>query len=231
MTTIAATGLECRNIAVGYGPIAAVRDVSLVVRPGEMVALLGPNGAGKTTTLLALAGELPLQDGSVLWNGTPMNQPLHLRARAGMAFVTEERSVFMGLTVRENLRLGRGSVASALELVPELEPLLNRRVGLLSGGEQQMLTVARALASNPEVLLADELSLGLAPMILQRLLRLARHAADRGIGVLIVEQQARVALEYCDRAYVIARGHVALEGTAPDLREQWSDIEATYLSS
>jgi branched-chain amino acid transport system ATP-binding protein len=229
--TVAVRGLECRNLAAGYGPIPAVHDVSLRVRPGEMVAVLGANGAGKSTTLLALAGELPLQGGEVLWNSSPTRAPLYKRARSGLAFVTEERSVFMGLTVRENLRLGRGSVADALALVPELRRLLGRRVGLLSGGEQQMLTLARALASKPEILFADELSLGLAPLILDRLLRLARQAADDGVGVLIVEQQARKALRYCDRAYVLARGHVVLEGTAEELCERLPEIEATYLSA
>jgi len=135
------------------------------------------------------------------------------------------------LSVQDNLRLGRGSVSDALELVPELRPLLRRRVGLLSGGEQQMLTLARALASRPSVLLADELSLGLAPLILDRLLQLARRAADDGVAVLIVEQQARKALRYCDRGYVLARGRVMLEGTASELRDQLPEIEATYLAA
>jgi branched-chain amino acid transport system ATP-binding protein len=227
----ASRGLECRGIAAGYGPIAAVHDVSLAVAPGEMVAVLGANGAGKSTTLLALAGELPLQGGEVNWNGVATQAPLYQRARGGLAFVTEERSVFMALTVRENLRLGRGSVSDALALVPELKPLLNRRVGLLSGGEQQMLALARALASKPEILFADELSLGLAPLILDRLLRLARQAADDGVGVLIVEQQARKALRFCDRGYVLARGRVVLEGSAEELHKQLPEIEATYLSA
>ncbi len=231
MSTPAGAGLECRNLAAGYGPVPAVHDVSLFVRPGEMVAILGPNGAGKSTTLLALAGDLPLQGGEVYVDGQRDTRPLYQRARAGLAFATEERSVFMGLNVQDNLRLGRGSVSYALELVPELRPLLRRRVGLLSGGEQQMLTLARALASRPSVLLADELSLGLAPLILDRLLQLARRAADDGVAVLIVEQQARKALRYCDRGYVLARGRVMLEGTASELRDQLPEIEATYLAA
>jgi branched-chain amino acid transport system ATP-binding protein len=223
--------LQCRNLVVGYGAVPVLRNVSMQVHPGEMVAILGPNGAGKSTTLLALAGDIPVQSGEVAFSGKRESRPLHHRARAGLAFATEERSVFMGLTVRDNLRLGRGSVAEALELIPELKPLLRRRVGLLSGGEQQMLTLARALASRPRVVLADELSLGLAPIVLDRLLRLARQAADEGAGVLIVEQQARKILQFCDRGYVMARGEVVLEGTAAELRDQLPEIESTYLSA
>jgi branched-chain amino acid transport system ATP-binding protein len=226
----ATTLLEVRDLVVGYGQIPVLNEISLKVDEGEMVALLGPNGAGKSTTLLALAGELPIQSGTVTVQGHEGAQPLYRRARNGLAYVTEERSVFMGLTVRENLRLGRGSVQAALDLVPELAALLDRRVGLLSGGEQQILTLARALVSDPKLLFADELSLGLAPLILDRLLDLARAAADRGVGVLLVEQQARKALRVCDRGYVLARGRIVLEGSGRELRDNLPEIEAAYLS-
>ncbi|MET7393761.1 ABC transporter ATP-binding protein [Dactylosporangium sp. NPDC005572] len=223
--------LECRGLTAGYGAVPVVREVSISVAAGEVVVLLGPNGAGKTTTMLTLAGDLPRIEGEILFNGDGRRLPLYQRARRGLAFITEERSAFMSLTVRENLRLGRGGVDAVLDLVPELAPLLDRRVGLLSGGEQQMLTVGRALAARPTVLLADELSLGLAPKILDRLLALVRRAADDGVGVLMVEQQARKALRICDRGYVLSKGLVSMEGTAAELLRRLPEIEAAYLSS
>ena len=138
--------------------------------------------------------------------------------------------MIMGLTVAGNLRLGRGDRADALSTFPELRPLLRRRAGLCSGGEQQILTLARALASNPSLLLADELSLGLAPLVVERLLTAVRAAADRGVGVLLVEQHARAALEIADRVYVLRRGRIELEATAAELAADRSRIEAAYLS-
>nr|BFE61895.1 branched-chain amino acid ABC transporter permease/ATP-binding protein [Dactylosporangium thailandense] len=222
--------IEARGLSAGYGDLAALRDLDLVVRPGEVVALLGPNGAGKTTTLLTLAGELKPLAGSVLWRGKPASARLHRRAREGMAFVPEERSVFMQLSAAENLRLGRGARSVALETFPELAPLLDRRAGLLSGGEQQILTLARALAGRPALLLADELSLGLAPLVVDRLLRAIRQAADDGLGVLLVEQQAARALEVADRAYVLRRGRVVAEGSSGELARDWPKLERSYLS-
>src|SRR4029077_7344792 len=146
--------LECRALTAGYGAIAVVRDVDLRVEPGEVVALIGPNGAGKTTTLLTLAGELPAIAGDIVFRGVATKAPLFRRARRGMGFVTEERSVFMSLTTEENLRLASVSPADAIAIFSELEPLMGRTAGLLSGGEQQMLTLARALARDPKLLLA-----------------------------------------------------------------------------
>lgn len=223
--------LETRGLAVGYGNARVAEDLDLEVHPGEVVALLGPNGAGKTSTLLTLSGDLPRIDGEILYDGDASTLPLFKRARRGLAFVTEERSAFLTLTVRENLRLGAGGVDAVLDLVPELEPLLDRSVGLLSGGEQQMLTVGRALASRPKVLFADELSLGLAPKIVDRLLGLVRRAANAGAGVLLVEQQARKALRVCDRAYVISKGQITMRGSASDLLARLPEIEAAYLSN
>ena len=221
------TLLAARDLTCGYGELAAVRNVDLHVEEGEVVALLGPNGAGKTTTLLTLAGWLQPLSGEVLWKGEPVKAPLHKRARMGLGLVTETRSVFMNLSVSANLRLGNGDPERALELFPELRPLLNRRAGLLSGGEQQMLTLARVLAAEPAIVLADELSLGLAPIIVRRLLRSVREAASRGAGVLLVEQHAHTALAACDRAYVLRRGRIEVEGTADEVRERLGEL---YLS-
>jgi branched-chain amino acid transport system ATP-binding protein len=223
--------LEAKGISVGYGPISVVQDLDLVIGRGEVVALLGVNGAGKTTTVRALAGEIKHSAGEVVFKGQPTTAPLHQRARQGLRFITEERSVFMALTTAENLRLGGQPRDRCLELFPELEPLLARKAGLLSGGEQQMLTLARAIAADPDVLLADELSLGLAPLVFERLLQAIRTAADRGTGVLLVEQHVRDALEVCDRAYVLHHGSVVLTGTSAELTGQIEQIERTYLAS
>jgi branched-chain amino acid transport system ATP-binding protein len=223
--------LEARRMSVGYGPLAVVHDIDLHVAPGEVVALLGSNGAGKTTVVRALAGELPLLAGEVWLNGALTTAPLHRRARAGLRLITEERSVFMNLSAADNLRLGGQERARALELFPELERLMKRKAGPMSGGEQQILTLARALAADPVVLLADELSLGLAPLVVERLLAAVRAAADRGAAVLLVEQHVRDALEVADRAYVLNHGAVALEGPTSELRGRIGEIEDTYLAA
>src|SRR3954464_15533088 len=179
--------------------MAVVRGLDLRVDPGGVVALIGPNGGGKTTTLLTLSGELPPLAGEVPLNGEVTQAPLFRRARRGLGFVTEERSVFMRLSVADNLRLARARRADVLELFPELGPLMRRSAGLLSGGEQQMLALARALAREPKLLLIDELSLGLAPLVVRRLLDAVRQAAtERGLGVLLVEQHVRQALQIAD---------------------------------
>jgi len=224
--------IEARGLSAGYGPQAVIHDVSLEVRPGEVIALLGANGAGKTTTLLTLAGELSPLAGDVLLHGSVAKGPLHKRARNGLTFVTEEKSVFKGLSTRDNLRVAGVDVDEALSLFPELARRIDVRGGLLSGGEQQMLTLARALARKPRVLLADELSMGLAPLIVKRLLEAVRAAADRqGTAVLLVEQHVRKALVYADRAYVMRRGRIELSGTAAELRSNIHAIEDQYLST
>jgi branched-chain amino acid transport system ATP-binding protein len=224
--------LEARGVSAGYGPQPVIHDVDIVVHPGEVVGLLGANGAGKTTTLLTLAGELPLLRGEVLLDGAATSAPLFRRARQGLTFVTEEKSVFMGLSTRDNLRVADVDVDRALDLFPELAKRINVRAGLLSGGEQQMLTLARALSRQPRVLLADELSMGLAPIIVKRLLEAVVDAAKQhGTAVLLVEQHARKALEYSDRAYVMRRGHIELSGTSGDLLGQIGDIEDRYLAA
>ncbi len=220
--------LSARGMAAGYHKHPVVEGIDLEVRPGEVVALLGPNGAGKTTTLLALAGELTPLAGEVYFRGEKASTPLHKRARHGLAFVTEERSVFPQLTAAENLKIGRGDEEIALTLFPELQPLLKRRGGLLSGGEQQMLTLARALSREPVLLLADELSLGLAPLVVARLLKAVRRAADeRGVGVLLVEQHVKQAMRVADRVLVMRGGRIVLSGTAAEVEGR---LEEAYLS-
>ena len=156
--------LDIVGLTTGYGDIPVVHGIDVQVPAGELVALLGPNGAGKTTTMLAIAGVLP-STGDINFEDRPLTGPLHRRVRRGLGFIPEERAVFRQLSTRINLGLGAGGVDGALELFPELERLLDRQAGLLSGGEQQMLVLARALAAKPRLLLVDELSLGLAPMI------------------------------------------------------------------
>jgi branched-chain amino acid transport system ATP-binding protein len=223
--------LQARSLSAGYGGRAAVRDFDLSLFPGEIVALLGANGAGKTTALLALSGELRPLAGEVRWRGISTKAPLATRARDGLGFVPEERSVISALTVADNLNIGRGSVDDALEIFPELRPHLKRRAGLLSGGQQQILTLGRALAAQPAALLIDELSLGLAPVIVSRLIEALRTAADNGVAVLMVEQQVRRALAAADRAYVLRRGRVVLEGCTADLAAQVDQIERAYLGA
>jgi branched-chain amino acid transport system ATP-binding protein len=222
--------LRARGLSAGYHGVPVVHDLDLEVRAGEMVALFGPNGAGKTTTLLALAGEVDALAGSVEYAGVPQRGPLQLRAQQGLGLLTEDRAVFMSLSARDNLRLGRGAVEDAMAFFPELEPHLGRRTGLLSGGQQQMLALARILASRPRVILADELSLGLAPLVVQRLLVALRRATEEGAAVLLVEQHVRVALEEVDRAYVLTRGRLALGAAAAELRRDPDRVTDLYLA-
>jgi branched-chain amino acid transport system ATP-binding protein len=226
MTTV----LAADRLTVGYGTIPVVREVDLDVHAGQVVALLGPNGAGKTTTLLGLVGELVPSSGVVRWNGQAVTTRLHARARSGLAYVADDRSVIMDLTVRENLRVGRCAVADALAYLPELEPHLDRRAGLLSGGQQQMLALARALGRRPKALVADEMSLGLAPRVVERLLTAVRSAADAGVAVLLVEQHIRTALEIADHVYLLRRGRIEWSGTAAEARARRAAIEDSYLT-
>jgi branched-chain amino acid transport system ATP-binding protein len=218
-----------------------VRELDIHVRPGEVVALLGPNGAGKTTTLLTISGLIKPLAGLVTLNGQPVDTRSPFKnALAGLAHVAEDRSLFFQLTVEENLKLGlrgrgsvqRGAFDEAFEMFPALEPLVDRRAGLLSGGEQQMLAMARALASRPKFLLVDEMSLGLAPIIVERLLPLVRDVAtNTGAGVLIVEQHVHMALEVVDRAYVMNRGRLSMQGTAAELKKEKDLLLASYMGS
>ncbi len=224
--------LETRSLKAGYLGREVVRAVNLRVMPGEVVCLLGPNGAGKSTTLMTIAGGLAPVDGIVMFDNVPTFTPMYQRVRnGGIGLVTEDRLTFTKLSVRDNLRLGGGSVERALALFPELEPRLSVRGGLLSGGEQQMMALARALSRAPRLLLADELSLGLAPKIVDRLLGAVRTAAsEHGTGALIVEQHAHKALQYADRMYLMARGQILLELPAAEAIERLAEIEDAYLS-
>jgi branched-chain amino acid transport system ATP-binding protein len=228
--------VEVGGLVAGYGSLVVVRDLDLTVGEGEVVALLGPNGAGKTTTLWTLAGVLPALGGSIrLLGEDSLGVATHLLARRGVALVPEDRGVFHQLTVAENLRLRRRTAAALtdaelFEFFPALEPLRQRRTGLLSGGEQQMLALACALAGRPRVLLIDEMSMGLAPLIVERLLQAVRQIADQtGLGVLLVEQQIHAALATADRAYVLSRGQVVLKGTAETLKGKSELMQASYM--
>ena len=225
------TLIEARGLSAGYGKMAVVRDVDLRVDAGEVVALIGANGAGKTTTLLTLAGELAPMEGEVRFLEAATRSPMHSRCRNGLGYVTEERSVIMDMSVADNLKLAGVAPTVAFEYFPALERIMARRAGLCSGGEQQMLSLARALGRHPKVLLADELSLGLAPIIVANLLKAVRDAADeRGVGVLLVEQHVRQALKIADRVYLMERGRIVLSGTADEVVSQVDKIEAAYLT-
>jgi branched-chain amino acid transport system ATP-binding protein len=223
--------LAAEGLVAGYGDVTVIRDVDIEVRAGEVVALLGPNGAGKTTTILALAGEIRPRSGRVVClDVDETNTPMHLRARAGLAIVTDERAVFTRLTVAENIRVFRTAADAVVELFPELREHLERPVALLSGGQQQMLALGLALSQHPTVILADELSLGLAPMLVDRLFEVLRHAADAGAGVLLVEQYVHKAMAIADRVYVMDRGRISITGTSEELSKRVDEIQSSYLS-
>jgi branched-chain amino acid transport system ATP-binding protein len=222
--------MKLEGLVAGYGKVRIVRDIDLEVGQGEVVALLGPNGAGKTTTILTMAGELAPLGGVVHCLDLDDNASLHERTRAGLALVTDAHAVFMRMTVAENLRLFHTTADAIADIFPELAAHLNRRVALLSGGQQQMLALGLALARRPALILADELSIGLAPIIIDRLFFVLRAAADSGVGVLLVEQYVHKALAIADRVYVMDRGRIAISGKAVDLRDRVDEIQASYLT-
>jgi branched-chain amino acid transport system ATP-binding protein len=227
--------LELDRLTAGYDGASAVRGLTLSVDCGEVVALMGANGAGKTTTLRAISGLLKPMAGSIRLDGEDLaGQSPTERARGGIVHVPDNRGLFFGLTVAEHLRLAGVRTAdgqhAALAQFPALRDLGNRRVGLMSGGEQQMLTIARALTRAPRVLLLDELSLGLAPVIVESLLPVVREFADNhGTAVLLVEQHVHLALEIADRGYVLSHGELVLDGGAEHLRADNELLAASYL--
>jgi branched-chain amino acid transport system ATP-binding protein len=222
--------LEVEELTVGYGPLAVVHGLAFGVDAGQVVALLGPNGAGKTTTLLGVSGALPVQSGKVRINGEPANGNLFRRVRKGMGLITEDRGVFRQLTTLDNLKVAGVNPERVLEWFPALGRRLNIKAGLLSGGEQQMLAVGRALARDANLLLIDELSLGLAPLVVDLLLEVIRKAADEGKGILLVEQHVRKTLELADHVYVLQRGRFVATGPADDIKSRIDDIEAMYFA-
>lgn len=227
--------LELSRLTAGYHGAPVLRDVNLTVAPGEVVALLGANGAGKTTTLRTICGVLKPLRGRVAYAGADLaGAPPDARARRGIAHVPEGRGVFFGLTVAEHFRLRhrgeRLDGSAAYRYFPALTSLSGRRAGLLSGGEQQMLAVGRALARRPRLLLIDELSLGLAPIIVERLLPVVRdYAKDNGCGVLLVEQHVELALAVADRGYVLSHGVITASGDSARLRANPGLVLASYL--
>ena len=230
--------LEVTDLTVAYGLIEAVRKISFKVRAGTVVTLIGPNGAGKSTTLNALSGVAPLHGGRILLDGQDLSRwSVHRRVAAGLVQVPEGRLVLAGMSVRENLELGayrrpRGDVAADIARMEARFPILHERrnaaAGTLSGGEQQMLAIARGLMAHPKLLLLDEPSLGLAPLLVQTVFEIVGELRDSGLTILLVEQNARQALTVSSYGYVIESGKIVLEGPAAELRSDPAVIR-TYL--
>ena len=228
---------EVSNLAAGYGKLAVVRGLDLTVGTGSVTAILGPNGAGKTTLLKTIAGLLPRLSGQVTINGTPQRNGHAAAAnKAGIVLVPDNRALFTALTVDEHLAVARRrsgpSPTDMLDLFPTLTARRKLAAGALSGGEQQMLAIARALIQQPRLLLIDEMSTGLAPVIVENLLPIVRRAADdTGMAVILVEQHIRLALEVADQALVLVHGHVTLRGPATDLAANTQALETAYLGT
>lgn len=228
--------LQVERLTVAYGRVIALRDVSLCVGQGEVVAILGANGAGKTTLLNAISGVLPIQSGAVLYSGRSITgmKSWHT-SRIGLSHVPEGREVFPGMTVEANLKIvdvdGGGpavAISDVLALFPRLKERFHQIAGGLSGGEQQMLAIGRGLMARPKLVLFDEPSLGLSPMLSKMVLSVIGGLKERGISALLVEQNMRAALRIADRGYVLRVGSITAEGTARELAES-PDIQRAYL--
>ena len=221
--------LEIKDLRVHYGKIEAIKGVSVVVNQGEIVTLIGANGAGKTTILKTISGLRPVTSGSITFDGVDLNKiPAHKRVDLGISQVPEGRGIFPGMTVLENLEMGKfnrksrkDEMVEDLELVYGLFPRLKERMaqagGTLSGGEQQMLAMGRALMARPKVLLLDEPSMGLAPQMIANIFRIITEINKQGVTILLVEQNAQQALQRADRAYILETGNVTKEAAASDL--------------
>ncbi|NMG75634.1 ABC transporter ATP-binding protein [Aromatoleum diolicum] len=231
--------LQLSGVQIAYGGIQAVKGIDLELYRGELVSLIGANGAGKTTTLNAIAGSLQLAHGEILYEGEKVKTlPAHKRLRRGIALVPEGRGIFTRLTVEENLRMGaysrndKAAIESDLERVYTMLPRIKERLaqvaGTLSGGEQQMVAIGRALLSRPKLLLLDEPSMGLAPLVVEKIFEVVQSVAKEGVTILLVEQNANLALEFSQRAYVMESGKITLSGTGADLLTN-PKVRAAYL--
>jgi branched-chain amino acid transport system ATP-binding protein len=227
--------LEAERLTCGYGDTAVVRDLDFHVDRGEILAVLGPNGAGKTTVLLTLAGLLRSMSGTIRLDGELLEPGRGPRTvRRGVIAVPDDRSLFTQLTVAENLKLadrkGAMTIDHVLDLFPPLRPRLGAKAGLLSGGEQQMLALGRAIVQSPKVLLIDEMSMGLAPLVVESILPVLRTVcADTGAAVILVEQHLQVAMKVAARFFVLVHGEVTYAGTTTDFLAHRDNIEAAYL--
>ena len=230
--------LRIENVNTHYGPIQALHDVSVEVKQGEIVTLIGANGAGKTTLMMTICGDPQATSGSVTFDGEEISgQQTAKIMQKGLAIVPEGRRVFSGMTVEENLAMGgyfrtkaeaAETMEHVLELFPRLRERFSQRAGTMSGGEQQMLAIGRAMMSRPRMILLDEPSLGLAPIIIQQIFEIIQKLRDEGVTIFLVEQNANQALRIADRGYVLEHGHVVLEGTGQDLLTN-EDVQKAYL--
>ena len=233
--------LEVDGVTSGYGKVEVLHDLSIGVPEGTVVALLGPNGAGKTTTLKVISGTLPVWQGNVMYDGKRIDgrSPYEI-ARSGVTLVPEGRGIFPGLNVRENLEIGvragdsdesRGDrLEQVLTTFPRLRERLSQRAGTLSGGEQQMLALSRAFLGNPRVLLMDEISMGLAPRIVEQLFESVNELRERGLTIVLVEQYLTYALRFADICYVLAKGRIEFVGEASELRDSEA-LASSYLGT